>query len=371
MEAVTGIFLYYYLAVFALAVAFGFAAQKSSFCPVGGMRDLLSQNNAGRLWTYFAAIAVAILSVSVIEWLGWVELSQTRPPYRGTEFAWGRYVIGGFIFGFGMVLAAGCGMRNLVRVGQGSYKAIWLVAIMAISAYIMTRTAFYADWIMPVVAPLSANFSEAGAQDLASLVVGSTADSHGTWSLIISWLIGLTLLWFAFKNADFRRPSYILSALAIGLVIAGAYWLTSGNFAMTLQDEAMFMASPPEGLGAQSFTFAAPMGDLVYYLMSPTQLSLVTFGVLAVIGLAVGSLIGSLLTKQFSVAGFSSKRDGLISSLGAVLVGFGAVLAMGCSVGHGLSGTATLALGSFVALAAILAGSYVGLKLEPMWRGTN
>lgn len=369
MESLPNVFLYYYLAVFVLALVFGFAAQKSAFCPVGGLRDWLNQNNPGRLWTYLAAIAVAMLSVSLIESLGWVELSQTRPPYRTEDFAWGRYVIGGFIFGFGMVLAAGCGMRNLIRVGQGSYKAIWLVALMALTAYVMTRTSFYAEWVMPIVAPMTTSLSNAGAQDLASLLVGSSAESHAIWLLILSWIIGLTILYFAFKNSAFRRPSYILSAFAIGLVIAAAYWLTGGEFAKGLQDEAMFMATPPEGLGTQSFTFAAPMGDLVYYLMSPSELSLITFGVLAVVGLAVGSLIASLLSKQFAISGFTSKRDGLISSIGAILVGFGVVLAMGCSIGHGLSGTATLALGSFLALAAISAGAYVGLKLEPLWAG--
>lgn len=123
------------------------------------------------------------------------------------------------------------------------------------------------------------------------------------------------------------------------------------------------MDIPPTGLGTQSFTFAAPMGDVVHWLSEP-QWALVSFGVIAVLGLVAGSFIAAVSFKQFKLEGFASSQDFWSSTLGAVMVGFGAVLAMGCSIGHGLSGMATLALGSMVALAAIFAGAYVGIRLD-------
>lgn len=356
----------YYAGVFALALIFGFAAQRSAFCPVGGLREWVTERRFGRLGTYFGAIAVAMLLTAVAEGLGLFDLSQTMPPYRSAEFAWGRYVLGGFIFGFGMVLAAGCGMRNLVRVGQGSLKAVWLVVVMALMAYLMTRTAFYADWVMPVVAPLSITFAQAGAQDLASLLV-APSDLLATWRWLLGLLIGGALLFWLLKSAEFKQVKPVVTALVIGAVIAGGYALTGGVYAAQIKEEASFMELPPTGLGTQSFTFAAPMGDVVYWLSEP-HWALVTFGVLAVLGMVVGSLIAALAFGQFKLQGFASGQDFVRSSLGAALVGFGAVLAMGCSVGHGLSGIATLALGSFVALASILAGAYVGIRLETRGR---
>lgn len=208
----------YYLGIFALAVVFGFTAQRSAFCPVGGLREWVNERRATRLATYFGAIAVAVLFSAVAEGFSWFDLSQTTPPYRTTEFAWGRYILGGFIFGFGMVLAAGCGMRNLVRVGQGSLKAIWLVMIMALVAYVMTRTSVYAQWIMPWVNPMSLQLTDSGAQDLASLVVGQT-DSLSTWRLILGGIIGSVLLMLLLRLKDFRKLYPIMTALVIGFVI--------------------------------------------------------------------------------------------------------------------------------------------------------
>lgn len=356
----------YYAGVFALALIFGFTAQRSAFCPVGGLREWVNERRFGRLGTYFGAIAAAILFTAVAEGLGLFELSQTMPPYRSAEFAWGRYILGGFIFGLGMVLASGCGMRNLVRVGQGSLKAVWLVVVMALMAYLMTRTSFYAEWVMPVVAPLSLSFAQAGAQDLASLLVGPS-DLLSTWRWLLGLLIGGALLFWLLKSPDFKQFKPLLTAWVIGAVIVGGYALTGGFYAEQIKEEASFMELPPTGLGTQSFTFAAPMGDVVYWLSDP-HWALVTFGVLAVLGMVIGSLMGALAFGQFKLEGFVSAKDFVRSTIGAVLVGFGAVLAMGCSVGHGLSGTATLALGSFVALASILAGAYVGIRLEPRGR---
>lgn len=361
MELITT-FWPYYLGVLSLALIFGFAAQNSAFCPVGGLREWVNQRQFSRLATYFGAIAVAIFLTSLGEGLGFFDLSQTIPPYRTTEFAWGRYVIGGVIFGFGMVLAAGCGMRNLVRLGQGSFKALWLVILIALMAYLMTRTDFYATWIMPLVEPLNISFATSGSQDIASLLFSQT-EQTGLYRMILGALIGILLFAMLLRSSAFKQRQPLLTAMVIGAVITAAYALTGGAYADYMTEEASFMDVSPAGLGVQSFTFAAPMGDMVHWL-SQQQWALVSFGVVAIVGMIMGSAISALLKGQFKVEGFASKKDFVTSSLGALLVGFGAVLAMGCSIGHGLSGTASLALGSFVALAAILFGAYIGIRIE-------
>ncbi|MGM0541555.1 MAG: YeeE/YedE family protein [Pseudomonadota bacterium] len=356
----------YLLLVFVLSMVFGAVAQTSRFCPVGGLRDVMSSQGAHRLWSYLVAIAIAVIGVTLIEFFQWVDLTGTKPNYRSAEFAYGRYILGGFIFGFGMVLSAGCGMRNLVRVGQGSLKAVFLVLIMAITAYIMTKTSVYADFFMPIVTPFSVNFSTAMSQDLGSLFLSFTGFSDlATSRLVIALIIALPILYFALKNPQFRQPRYLLSALVIGLVITAGFYITGAEMGQALIEEADFMESPPLGLGTQSYSFAAPMADTVYATLNFSGLSVITFGVVAVIGMPIGAFLSSVIRKEFKTElGFSSRRDVLLSLLGAVLVGIGSVLAMGCSIGHGLTGISTLALGSFLALFSIAVGAFVGIKLE-------
>ncbi len=359
------IFTIYLVMVFVVALSFGAFAQASQFCPVGGLRETVNKQGSHRLWAYFAAIAVALIGVNLIAMFAEVDLDAVRPNYRSEAFPYGRYIIGGFIFGFGMVLSSGCGMRNLIRVGQGSLKAILMVVIMAITAYIMVKTSFFAEYILPMVSGLSFNFSETGSQEITSLLLGGKDNSTASAKLFFAVAIGLVILFYAFRNPTFRQARYWVSAIGIGLVITAGFYITGTETGLLLMDEAEFMEVPPLGLGVQSFSFAAPMADTVYAVINPGTLAVVTFGVVAVIGLPIGALLASIVRKEFKLElNLGDKKTFAYSALGAVMVGFGSVLAMGCSVGHGLTGISTLALGSVLALIAIGAGAYVGIKIE-------
>lgn len=358
------VFSIYLLLALVVSMGFGFFAQLGQFCPVGGLRETLSAQGTHRLWAYFTAIAVALIGVSIIEYMEVINLDDTKTPYRSDQFAYGRNILGGFMFGLGMVLASGCGMRNLIRVGQGSYKAVILVVIMALSAYAMTKTSLYVDVFLPVVEPFTIDLSRFGHQDLGSILAQGT-DSVDLLRLMISLVIAAAIVFFALHNPGLRQPRYLLSAIAIGLAVVAGYVITGAGIGQLVAEEAEFMENPPLGLGLQSYSFAAPMADAVYSVMNPVGLSVITFGVVAVIGLPLGALMSSLLRQEFKVEGFRGLKDFMVSGLGALLVGVGAVLAMGCSIGHGLTGIATLAIGSFTALAAIAVGAYVGLRIEP------
>lgn len=362
------IFTTYLLVILAVSIGLGFFAQAGRFCLAGGLREAFSSQGSSRLWAYFAAIAIALIGVSVIEYMQFVSLDETKPSYRSDQFAYGRYILGGLIFGFGMILASGCGMRNLIKSGQGNYKGIIMVFFMALAAYVMTKTSVYADVFLPIVTPFTLDLSSFGHQDLGSLITHAfmpdSMDRLEWIRLVISLAIAAVILFFAFKNKTFRQPRYFVSSIAVGAAIVAGYYITGSDMAHALSEEAEFMEIPPLGLGMQSYSFAAPMADTIYSAMNPVGLSVITFGVVAVIGLPIGSLIASLVRKEFKIEGFTSSKDFVISIVGALLAGTGAVLAMGCSVGHGLTGIATLAIGSFLALTSIVAGAYIGLKVE-------
>jgi len=368
------IFSRYLFFVFITSVAMGAFAQSGKFCLLGGIRAYVNKTNQHRIWVYLVAIAIALIGANLLEYSAAINLNNTSPAYRSENFAYGRYMIGGFVFGFAMVLASGCGMRQLVKMGQGSLNALLVVLVMAISVYMMLKTSLYADVFMPILTPLSVDLSQLGSaeiaqQDLASTLVGES-ENKPIYRLLIALQIAFPIIYFSSKNSVFRQPRYFLGALGVGLAIVLGFYITGGEFGQLLIEEAEFMEDVPRGLATQSYSFAAPLSDAVYAVLYNEGWSVITFGVVAVIGVPIGAFVSSLFRGEFRFSGFEFDKKLFAKMIGGVLAGIGSVLAMGCSVGHGLTGISTLALGSFVALAFIILGALVGLKLESL-RGSR
>lgn len=354
------LFHQYLILVLIVSIVFGAFAQVGQFCLLGGLRAYFKKQSSHRLLAYFVAVTVALLASSLIEYMQWIDLSTTKPPYRSAQFAYGRYILGGLIFGVGMVLSSGCGMRNLIKVGQGSFQALIIVAVMALSAYAMINLSVYSDFFLPIVKPLAVEFKQAGSQDMASLMV-KAQHTELTRVLIAAGLF-ITVSIISLRNKTFRQKRYVLSAIGIGLIIAIGFYITGSEFGQLLIEEAEFMDEPARGLATQSFSFAAPMADSIYALWYRESISVITFGVVAVIGLPIGAFIASLFRKEFKPSGIISIKSLTTNIIGAVLVGIGSVLAMGCTIGHGLTGISTFSLGSFVALASIILSALFTMK---------
>lgn len=362
MDAVTALLL----AVLGIALVFGAAAQASRVCLPGSLREWVLNNNLGRMSAYLIAVGAALVFTALAQALAQLDLNQTKPPYRSAEFAWGRYLIGGFVFGVGMVMTRGCPARNLVKLGQGNLQSLPVLIVMALTAYVMTRTSVYAEWFAPWVGVLSVDLGQWG---IAHQDVGSLLGGGMTYNLILGVLLGVVLFVLAARwLSPLRSWGVWLGAGLVGLMVALGYFLTAGSLGQAAQEAAQLMDTPQEGLGAQSFTFSAPLGDVVHYLSHPAHTAAITFGVVAVVGVLLGAFISALLRGEFKLLPAGNAREWLITLSGAVLAGVGSVLAMGCTVGHGFSGVATLALGSFIALGAITAGGVVAHKLD-RWLG--
>ena len=117
----------------------------------------------------------------------------------------------------------------------------------------------------------------------------------------------------------------------------------------------------------QSYTFVSPMGDTVRYLLDPTKLSLINFGVAALAGVIAGSFLYAVATKNFRIEWFASLGDFVNHAIGGALMGVGGVLSMGCTVGQAITGMSTLAIGSMLTFVAIVAGAVVTMKVQ-YWR---
>lgn len=352
-----------FIGVLLLAMVLGATAGATRFCTMGGVSDWLNIGDTGRLLAWFMAIAVAIGGATLLEATGIVSLDATRPPYRATEFAWPRYLLGGFLFGIGMVLASGCPTRNVLRVGSGSLKGLVVLLLVGISAWLMTRTDLYAIVFHSWLQHLSVN--PGPPQDLGALLAAATGMDRAAARMWLGGLLALALLIPVLRSADFRsHRGNVIGGVVVGLCVTGAWYLTGGPWGRAWQDDALWLDQPPIGVGVQSYTFVNPLGETLTFIGNGGSLQLLTVGMVAVLGVLLGALAWNVLTGRFRWEWFTTREDFLRHAAGAVLMGVGGVLALGCSVGQGITGVSTLALGSWLALAAMIIGAATALRVQ-------
>jgi uncharacterized membrane protein YedE/YeeE len=291
----------------------------------------------------------------------------SNPPYRSANFIWLRHLVGGLMFGVGMTLASGCGNKTLVRLGEGNMKSVVVLAIMGIAAWWMLFSNFGHTVFLQWMLPLSVDFSQhdIAGQDITAVLGGFSGIATPVLGLSIALLLGLALLFWVLRARDFRENRELLSAgLIIGLLIVISWYVTAGASGQALLDELDFMDQRPFFTGAQSLTFIGPSGHVAQYLKEGFAAIYLTFGVATLAGVIVGSFLYTLIFRKLRIEWFVTWKDFMMHAIGAVLMGIGGVLAMGCTIGQGISGVSTLALGSILTLVAILAGSAATMKYQ-------
>ncbi len=354
----------------ALGIVFGAIANKINFCTMGAISDVVNMEHWGRMRMWLLVIAVALTGSSLLHYFGQVDLSKSI--YQRPILPWLSLLLGGTLFGIGMTLAGGCVNKNLIRVGGGNLRSVVVLIFVAISAY-MTIKGLFGQWRAAYLDPVSIDLSTFGLQNqsLPALVSKLTGLSSGVALLTCTFVIGLTLLVFVFMNARFRsKLAPILGSIGLGLLVVAAWYLSGhigyGENPETL--ETVYFATNTRTI--ESLSFVAPTAYSLELLMLWTDQSLkVTFGVATAIGVGLGSWAYALTTRKFiwKGEGFASFDDLRAQLLGAMLMGFGGVTAMGCTIGQGLSGISTLSMGSFIALFGIICGAVATMKYQ-IWR---
>ena len=349
--------------VLVTAIVMGVVANKTNFCTMGAVSDWVNMGDTGRLRAWLLAIAVAVLGVTLLEASGKATIGTgTFPPYRTPNLAWLRYILGGLMFGVGMTLASGCGNKTLVRIGGGNLKSLVVLAIASVCAYAMLWTNLYDTLFGSMMSATTINLAAAGK---ASQALG---DLTGVGNLAFGLALAVALIGFAFSSSDFRGNfDHILGGVVIGAAVVVGWYVTGGTMGAAWKEFADFADVKPLRVETQSFTFMSPMGDLARYVMNPVDTSLINFGIVALVGVILGSLLYSLVSRSFRIEWFVNAGDFLNHAVGAVLMGIGGVLSMGCTIGQGITGVSTLALGSVLTLIAIVAGSAAMMKYQ-YWR---
>jgi uncharacterized membrane protein YedE/YeeE len=355
---------------FVLAFIFGFVAMRANFCTMGAIADIVNMSHWGRMRMWLLAIAVAIIGASIVQATGQVDLSQSI--YQRPRLQWLSAIIGGLMFGVGMTLAGGCANRNLLRIGAGSLRSVVVFVFVGISAY-MTIKGLFGQWRVDYLDRFAIDLAayDLKGQDLPALLAKATGLSPTLALAIVAAIIAGALLVFIFSSARFRdNPNQIVAGVVIGLIITGG-WYVSGHlgYGENEQLEMVFFATNTRA--AESMSFVAPMAYSLELLMLWTDQSLhLSFGIASAIGVILGALVWALYSKTFHLEGFVSAVDTRNHIIGAILMGFGGVTALGCTIGQGISGMSTLAIGSFLAFGSIVAGAVATMKYL-LWREEN
>jgi uncharacterized membrane protein YedE/YeeE len=319
--------------------------------------DWVNMGELSRMRMWLLAIAVALIGSSALALAGVIDLSKSI--YPGPSFTWLSYIVGGLLFGVGMTLGSGCGSKTLIRIGAGNLKSVIVYVFLGIAAY-MTLKGILGAFRVDVLEKAAVTLPQG--QDLPALL--------GVNRAILAALIGGALIVFVYWSREFRSSfDYTLGGVVTGLVVVGG-WYVSGHLGHVAEDpQTLQEAFVRTNTGRmESFSFVSPLAYTLEYLMFWTDKSrVITYGIASAAGVISGSAAYALATKTFRWEGFRDAEDTANHMVGGALMGFGGITALGCTIGQGITGFSTLALGSIMTFVAIVAGSAATMKYQ-YWR---
>lgn len=335
-----------------IGTVFGYIVMRTNFCTMGSISDIVSFGDYRRFRAWILAGATAIIGAQLLDAAGVVALSKSM--YLGASLNWLGHVVGGLMFGYGMVFAGGCASRNLARVGSGDMRSLLTLIVMGLFAY-MTIGGLLGPLrdVAERATMIPLGGTAAKTQGLGNIVGALVPGDPAGIKLAVAAAIAAAMLGYCFSDKSFRSsPTHILSGIGIGLCAVAGWALTGLAF-----DD---LADKP--VAPISLTYVRPTADAIEWLQRFTAGMMPGFGVATVFGAILGSFIAAKAMGRFQLTTFANVADTKRSMFGAALMGIGGVLALGCTVGQAITGISTLALGSFLTFAAIVTGGYYGMK---------
>ena len=318
----------------------GACARWGRFCTLAAIEDFTLGRDSRRLATWGFAIGVAVLGVQALVALGGISLDAV--PYLASPTSLFANAVGGTLFGLGMALAGTCGYGVLARLGGGDFRALITLLAMAIAGYAAMRGLLSParEWVATVV-PLTPPAAQA--------LDGWLAERIGITRPVVGVGLGALLCALCLSSLRFRQHRRsVITGLFVGLTVVFGWAATT------------LIVDPFEPRPVESFTFTAPLGDSLLYIMASTGMNL-NFGIGSVLGVVCGAAIVTGALKQFRWEACEDAREIRRLLLGGLLMGFGGVLAFGCTVGQGLSAASLLAWSAPVTLLGMYAGAWLGL----------
>ena len=307
---------------------FGVVAQRSRFCLRAAVVETIRNQWGEKLAIWLLAFSVAVLGIQALIFAGWFDASASR--FIAAQGSISGAAIGGVFFGVGMVLARGCPTRLLVLTAGGNMRSLLTGLVFAVTA----QATMYG-----VLSPMRTKLSqfwlvEGGAgRDLLSVT------NVGHWGAAAIGVMGFSLALYLGRKANLKVWSWT-GAFGVGMLATAAWWVT---YAVS--------QSSFEAVQVQGLTFAGPSADTLMRVLT-LKPEAWGFDAAVVPAVFVGAMVGVLLGGDWKLEGFHDGRSMIRYIAGAILMGFGAVMAGGCAVGAGLSGGSIFALTPWIALAA-------------------
>jgi len=346
---------------FAIGAVFGFVANRTNFCTMGAVSDVVNMGDWGRMRMWALAIAIAILGTTALQALGLFDASKSF--YTGNRLIWLSNLVGGLAFGIGMTLASGCGSKTLIRIGGGNLKSIVVFVFLAIGAY-MTMRGLFGVWRVRHIDTVSTVLPHT--QDIPAFLSAASGMAPASALLVGALVVGGGLLLWALADREAWRSDVLVGGVVVGATVVAGWYVSAHLGYVAEHPETLEEAFIATNSGrAESLTFVAPLAYTLELLMLWSDTSrVVTFGIASALGVIVGSAAHALASRDFRIESFRDSGDLVRHMTGGLLMGFGGVTAMGCTIGQGITGLSTLALGSVLTTIAIIVGSAVTLKIQ-------
>ncbi|MBO6522048.1 MAG: YeeE/YedE family protein [Rhodospirillales bacterium] len=325
-----------------VGVGFGVIARLSAFCFRSAVLELLARRVGFQVRAWAVAIATAVAATQAMSWFGIVDISESI--YLSTSLMWLTLIVGGVLFGIGMILARGCGARHMVLLASGNLRSAVVLSVLGIVAYMTLRGILAIPrTTLEGIGTLDLEALGYASQSLGALSGGSEIVPLAFAAAFIAIAVAVAL-----RGGLEKRVRPVLTGLGVGALIA-AGWYVTGVLGF---DEF-------EPVRTESLTFTAPVGNAIQYLMTYTGAT-ADFGIVAVGGVIIGAFAIAVTRGEWVLQGFETPHQLLRYTLGGALMGFGGVMALGCTVGQGLSGLSTLSVGSILAVVSIGIGAVIG-----------
>jgi uncharacterized membrane protein YedE/YeeE len=324
----------------------GFTTHRARLCSFGAIEDAVLGGDTRRIRVFALALGIAIISTQFLIHLG--DLVPENTTYVPSAIPWIGILTGSLIFGLGMALVGTCSYGSLVRLGSGDLRSFVVVIIFALVAYAVLRGG---------LAPVRISIFEAAPLRHESL---SRTDLPGLFAfafgnvprLALGLAIGFGLIVVAFTHRKLRSsPRLLIAGITLGLCAFCGWAATT------------YLADPfDSNLKPQSLTFVAPVARTLFAVLQ-TPANLIDFGVGSVFGVVLGSLLSTLVLREFRWEAFDDQREMRRHLLGAAMMGFGGILAGGCTIGQGLTAGSMLALSWPIAVAGMVIGARIGIAI--------
>ncbi|MEM9635841.1 MAG: YeeE/YedE family protein, partial [Pseudomonadota bacterium] len=261
-----------------IGFVFGFVVYRTNFCTMGSLSDILNFEDYKRFRSWLLAIALATIGAQLLYLSGATDLSKAM--HQSPTLNWLGNIIGGAIFGFGMVFAGGCTSRNLVRAGGGDIRSLIVLIVVGIFAY-MTIGGIFGLARSELETLTQINLADSGinSQGMGDILSSLTGVNPDVSLWLVAALFAGGLLIYCLMDKGFRSsPSHIIAGVVVGLCITAGWALTGLSY-----DEFADRAQNP-----MSLSYVRPSGDFLEYLMRFTADVIPTFGVASVIGALAG-----------------------------------------------------------------------------------